>query len=143
MIECSRDFPRPDLRPRFGPGPFSIKNEQKLPKMVFIIPNFFVLHFCENFMKIRTKRAKLQMHEHLYKNQGTKIFKYCTCPAGRVTYNFHSYCKHMHLSFKSVCNKEHKGVICNMTSSSSSFQSTRPVGRVLWEELLVLSRFRS
>ena len=38
---------------------------------------------------------------------GTKIFQYCTCPAGRVTYNFHSSCKHMHLSFKSVCNKEH------------------------------------
>ena len=32
----------------------------------------------------------------------------------------------MYLSFKSVCNKEHKGVICNMTSSSNSFQSTRP-----------------
>ena len=29
-----------------------------------------------------------------------------------------------------------------MTSSNSS-QSTRPVGRVLWEELLVLSRFHS
>ena len=43
--------------------------------------------------------------------QGTKIFQYCTCPAGRVTYNFHSSCKHTHLSFKSVCNKEHKGVI--------------------------------
>ena len=43
--------------------------------------------------------------------QGTKIFQYCTCPAGRVTYNFHSSCKHMHLSFKSVCNKE----LCNMT----------------------------
>ena len=60
--------------------------------------------------------------------QGDKIFQHCTCPAGRVTYNFH-------LSFKSVCNKEHKGVICNMTSS--------PTGRVLWEELLVLSRFHS
>ena len=44
----------------------------------------------------------------------------------------------MHLSFKSVWNKEHKGVICNMTSSSNSFQSTQRVG---WEELLVLSRF--
>ena len=54
---------------------------------------------------------------------------------------FHSSCKHMLLSFKSVCNKEHKGVICNMTSSSNSSQSTRPVGRVLWEELLVHSRF--
>ena len=46
--------------------------------------------------------------------QGTKIIQYCTCPAGLVTYNFHSSCKHiMHLSFKSVCNKEQKGVICN------------------------------
>ena len=47
---------------------------------------------------------------------------------GRVTYSFHSSCKHMHLSFKSICNKDHKGVICNMTSSSNSSQSTRPVG---------------
>ena len=46
--------------------------------------------------------------------QGTKIFQYCTCPAGRVTYNFHLSFKHMHLSLKSVCNKEHKGVICYM-----------------------------
>ena len=28
------------------------------------------------------------------------------------------------LVFKSVCNKEHKGVICNTTSLSNSFQST-------------------
>ena len=33
--------------------------------------------------------------------------------------------------------------ICNMTFLSNSSQSTRPVGRVLWEELLVLSRFHS
>ena len=38
--------------------------------------------------------------------QGTKIFQYGTCPAERVTYNFHSSCKHMY----SLCNKEHKGV---------------------------------
>ena len=31
--------------------------------------------------------------------QGTKIFTYCTCPAGLVTYNFHSSCKRMHMSF--------------------------------------------
>ena len=74
--------------------------------------------------------------------QGTDIFQYCTCPAGRVTYNFHSSCKHMHLSFKSIYIKEHKGVICNMTSSISS-QSTPPVGPVLLEELLILSRFHS
>ena len=91
----------------------------------------------------------------------------------------------MYLSFKSVTNKEHKGVICNMTYKvpyitvrqihscipytdkkdfpdntqkmlvspskfrvkiermSNSSQSTRPVGRVRWEELLVLSRFHS
>ena len=71
--------------------------------------------------------------------QGTKIFNYCTCPAGRVTYNFHSSCKQLHMSFKSVCNTEHKGVIYNTTSSSNSFESTLPAGRVLWEELLALS----
>ena len=44
--------------------------------------------------------------------QGTKIFQYSTWPAERVTYNFHWSCKHKHLmSFKSVCIKEHKGVI--------------------------------
>ena len=73
--------------------------------------------------------------------QGTKIFQYCTCPAGQVTYNFHSSCKHMHLSFKSICNKEHTGVMCNITSSSNCSQCTCPIGRVLWEELLVLSNF--
>ena len=75
--------------------------------------------------------------------QGTKIFQYSTCPGGQVTYNLYSSCKHMHLSFKSLCNKEHKGVICNLTSSNKSLQSTHPVGRVLWEELLILSRFHS
>ena len=59
--------------------------------------------------------------EQAYLIQGTKIFQYCTCPAGRVTYNFHSSCKNIHLSLKSIFNKEHKGVICNMTSSSNSF----------------------
>ena len=39
-----------------------------------------------------------------------------------MTYNFHWSCKHMHLSFKSVCNKEHKGVICNITSLSKGAQ---------------------
>ena len=41
-----------------------------------------------------------------------------------VTYNFHSSCKHMHVNIKSICNKEHKGVTCNMTSWSNSPQST-------------------
>ena len=78
---------------------------------------------------------------HSVIKQGTKIIQYCTCPAGQVTYNFHWSCKHMHVSFKSICNKGHKGVVCNMISFSNSSQSTRPIGRVLWEELLDLSRF--
>ena len=45
------DFPRPHLGPNTGP------NEQNLPKMVYIIPNFLVLHCGDNFMKIRTKIA--------------------------------------------------------------------------------------
>ena len=39
--------------------------------------------------------------------------------------------------------KKHKGLICNTTSSSNSSQSTQPIGRMLWEELLILSRFYS
>ena len=37
-------------------------------KMAYIIPNFLVLHFGENFTKISTKMSKLQMHENLHKN---------------------------------------------------------------------------
>ena len=55
-------------------------------------------------------------HSKKMKIQEAKIFQYCTCPAGLVTYSFYLSCKHMHLSFKSVCNKEHKGVICNYLS---------------------------
>ena len=36
-----------------------LKNEQNLTKISFIIPNFLVQNFGENFMKIRTKTAKL------------------------------------------------------------------------------------
>ena len=46
-------------------------------------------------------------------------------------------------SFKRICNKDHKGVICNMNFSSNSSQSTNPTGLELWGELLVLSRFHS
>ena len=35
-----RNFPRPDLGLDMGPFPIHKKNEQKLPKMVHIIPNF-------------------------------------------------------------------------------------------------------
>ena len=38
---------------------FQFKNEQNLSKMMYIIPNFFVLHFGEKFMKIQTKISEL------------------------------------------------------------------------------------
>ena len=46
---------------------------------------------------------------------GDKNISRCTCPAGRVINNFHLSCKHMYLSFKSLCNKEHMGVIYNLS----------------------------
>ena len=69
-----RDFPKPDLGPNIGLSQF--KNEQKIPKMVYIIPNFIVLHLDENFMKIRTKIAKLQIHENFHKNANGNMFSF-------------------------------------------------------------------
>ena len=57
-------------------APSQLKNEQKLPKMVYVIPNFFVLHFGENFMKIQTKIAKLQMLENLHKKVNENMFSF-------------------------------------------------------------------
>ena len=37
----------------------------------------------------------------------------------------------MHLSFKRVCNREYKGIVFYMTSSSYSFQSTHPLSSAL------------
>ena len=49
------------------PGALSqLRNKQKLPKIVYIILSFLVLQFGENFMKIPTKIAKLQMHETFF-----------------------------------------------------------------------------
>ena len=70
----TRDFPRPDLGQI--PAPSQSKYEQKLPEMVYSILNFLVLHFGENFMKIRTKIAKLQMHENVYKNVNENMFSF-------------------------------------------------------------------
>ena len=41
-------------------APSLFKNEHNLPKMMYFIPNFFVQHFDENFMKIGPKITKLQ-----------------------------------------------------------------------------------
>ena len=57
-------------------APSEFKIEQKLPKMVYIILNFLVLQFEENSMKIRTKIAKLQMHENLHKNVNENMFSF-------------------------------------------------------------------
>ena len=59
-------------------------------------------------------------------NRGQKILNIAHL-AGRVTYNFHSFCKYMHLSFKGICNKEH-----NMTSLSNFSK-----GLILLNECLV------
>ena len=51
--------------------------EQNLPIMaimVYMIPNFLVIHFGENFVKIQTKIPKLQMHENLHKNVNETMF---------------------------------------------------------------------
>ena len=42
--------------------------------MMYIIPNFLVLHFCKKILKIQTKIAKLQMHENLHKNVNENVF---------------------------------------------------------------------
>ena len=44
--------------------------------MVYIIPNFLVIHFAENFMKIRSEIAKLQIHENLHKNVNENMFSF-------------------------------------------------------------------
>ena len=48
----------------------------QLTKMVCIISNFLVLHFGENFLKIRTKIAKLQIHENLHKKVNENMFSF-------------------------------------------------------------------
>ena len=47
----------------------------------------------------------MNLEGKFYGQQGTKIFQYCTCHAGRATYNFHSTCKNMHFSFKRFAKK--------------------------------------
>ena len=54
--------------------PSKFKNEQKLPKMVYIIPNFLGLHVGENFMKIRSKLRKLAKCDNLHKNVNENVF---------------------------------------------------------------------
>ena len=55
-------------------APSQLKNQQKLPKMGFITPNFLVLHFGQIFKKILTKKPKLQMHAKKQKNVNENTF---------------------------------------------------------------------
>ena len=43
VFQQDSHFPMPDMGPYLAPS--QLKNEQKLPKMVYIVPNFLVLHF--------------------------------------------------------------------------------------------------
>ena len=70
----SRGLPGPDLG--LNTGPFPIKKWEKLLKMMYVIPNFLLLHFGESFMKIPTKIVKLQMHDNLQWNVNENMFSF-------------------------------------------------------------------
>ena len=67
-----RDFPRSDLGP--NKGPFSIQKRAKNSKNCVYPSQFLVLHFGEDFMKLRSK--KLCMHEKLHKNVNESMFSF-------------------------------------------------------------------
>ena len=79
---------------------------------------------CLRFSPSHSSMSQLYVCEQRRVCRGQKCFNIALI-------HFHSSSKHMHLCFKRVYNKEHKGVICNMTSSSNSSQSTHSVGRGL------------
>ena len=54
-------------------APSLFKNDEKLTQKAYVIPKCLVLHFGENFMKIRTSIAKLQIHENLHKNVNENV----------------------------------------------------------------------
>ena len=64
------------LNPLYTCDSFQFKNDQKLPKMMYIISNFIDLLFGENFIKIRIKKLKLQMHENVHKNVNENMFSF-------------------------------------------------------------------
>ena len=60
----------PDLGQNIGPFP------RNYPKMLSFTPNYLILHFGKDFMKIGTKRAKLQLRENLHKNVNENMFSF-------------------------------------------------------------------
>ena len=67
-----RDFPRSDLGPI--KGPFSIQKLATNSQNGVYPSQFLVLHFGEDFMKLRSK--KLRMHEKLHKNVNENMFSF-------------------------------------------------------------------
>ena len=51
-----------------------------------------ILQFVIQGCTVKLTTSLVQQEIALEVSQGTKIFKYCTCHAGRVTYNFHTSC---------------------------------------------------
>ena len=104
---------------------FSMLINVKMPTIVGILTFMSMMNTTFETLKVRKSlfSRTLKFNAQLLNVQATKIFQYCSCPAGRVTYNFHLSCKRKHLPFESVCNKGNKGVMCNMTSLSNSSQS--------------------
>ena len=68
-----KDFP--DLAQGWILAPSQLKNEQKRPKMVYIIPNFLDLHLVKISWKSE-KKMQLQMHENSHKNVNENMFSF-------------------------------------------------------------------
>ena len=54
-------------------APSQLKNQQKLHKMVYIITNFIVLHFHENFMNTKVTDA-WKLHKNVNENMFSITF---------------------------------------------------------------------
>ena len=80
------------------------KESNKLCKPLVVL-KFLYMHRLYHSQTLLHAKSNTKGYREKVPCQWTKIFQYCTCPAGRVTYNFLLSCKHMHLSFKSVSNK--------------------------------------
>ena len=73
-FQFNRDFPRPDLGPNIGL--FPVKKLAKTSQNGVYHSQLICSTFGKIFMKIRTKIAKLQMHENLHKNVNENMFSF-------------------------------------------------------------------
>ena len=84
--------------------------------MVYIIPDLLVIHFAENFMKIQTKIAKLQMHEILHKNVNENKFSFT------FLYIFLSFYEATNMLQRYTSNFLYPWFLINLKLRSSSFR---------------------